>query len=261
MLFNIRHQSNAKVFTLLIRNRILNRHTDFLPRKDDKVSGTLGAMPKKTLSKHGYPCWIPLLKVCPWLSKALSRTWYQHNTFYIKSVPEWNEFVTRATWENVNRIRQLNVDNEFIFCSGESIGKDLAWRSYSLIAPLKNLKTLMLYRDDGGPTSYTSGGHDDFNSVEWFVDFATDCKTLQHIRFALYPWAGFATYPLTLSNMVAWIKDWEHEWNAVMADRRVKGTKSPPSWCIDISPKARNQLVPGRRGNSIAALSLDDTNP
>lgn len=215
---------------------------------------TPGAIPKKRLSKHGYPVWIPLLKVCPWLSRDLSRTWYRHNAFYVKSVPEWNEFVTRATWENVNRIEQLNVDNEFIFYLGESISKGSDWRSYSLIAPLKNLKTLMLYRDDGGPTSYTSGGHDDFNSVEWFVNFATDCKTLQHIRFALHPWAGFTTYPLTLSNMVVWIKDWEHEWNAVMTPRRIKGTKPPPSWCMDISPNARSQLVQGRRGNAVTSL-------
>ena len=123
------------------------------------------------------------------------------------------------------------------------MGKDSDWRSYSLIAPLKNLRILTLYRDDGGPGTYTSGGHDDFNSVEWFVNFATDCKTLQHIRFALHPWSGFTSYSLATSNMVAWIKDWEHEWNAVMVARRAKGIKHPQSWYVDVGPKTKGQRL------------------
>lgn len=237
-----------------------NKYTDFLRCKDNRLDEKANAIPKKTLSKNGYPDWISLLKVCPWLSKDLSRTWYRCNTFYVKSIPEWQAFVTQATWENVYRIRQLRIDNEFMFCLRDNIGKDSDWRSYNLISHLKNLKLLTLYRDDGGPGTYTSGGYEEFDSVEWFVKLATDCKSLQHIRFALYPWSGFAGYSLAKSNMVAWIKDWEHEWNAVMAVRRVKGSKNPQSWYLDISPTAKSQRRQARRGYGVSSLLFDDNN-
>ena len=179
---------------------------------------------------------MPLVKVCPWLTKDLSRAWYRESIFFVKSVIDWNAFVGRATWKNASRIPHLHVDNEFIYCSGQTVNEDALWRSHMILSPMGNLKTLTLYRDDGGPGTYTQGGHDEFNSVDWFVCFAKDCTSLQKIKFALYPWSGFDTYPLRESNMVTWVMDWEHEWDAVMVKRRPKEEKPLQSWYPASSP-------------------------
>jgi hypothetical protein len=203
--------------------------------KDGELDVSLKTPPKKKLSSEGYPAYIPLAQVCPWLLRDLSRTWYKNNTFYVKTVFEWNAFTYQIRWTNANRIQHLIIENDLIYCPGADVGKDSSWRSYELLTGLQNLKTLTLYRDDGGPETFTSGGHDEFNSVEWFVQFAKDCPKLEQIRFALYPWSGFTAYELRKSNMVAWIKDWEHEWNNELAKKR-KGQKVPISWYLTTPP-------------------------
>ena len=187
------------------------------------------------MTKEGYPAFIPLLKLCPALSRDLSRTFYKVNTFYIKSVPHFNAFFVRITEANIHRLRHLQLDNEFIYCNGLDVGHDDLWRSYVMIDWLKSLETITLYRDDGGPDNYVDGGHDSFNSVEWFTILAAKLKTLKQIRFALYPWSGFEPYDLKKSNMVAWIKDWEQEWDVHLAPRR-KGKKTLPSWSLTSPP-------------------------
>ena len=89
--------------------------------------------------------------------------------------------------------------------------------------------------DYGWTEIFTEGGNDEFNSVEWFTDLAKDSKSLKRIQFALYPWKDLPTYQLEKSNMVAWIKDWEVEWDKILLRRR-RGKKGEHSWFLTEAP-------------------------
>ena len=68
--------------------------------------------------------------------------------------------------------------------------------------------------------TFTDGGNDEFNSVEWFRELVRGSKSLRRIQFALYRWSEFGRYELEKSNMVAWIKEWEVEWDGRLKKRR-----------------------------------------
>lgn len=188
---------------------------------------------------------MPLAVACPYLLPEMSRAWYRSNVFYVRTVPELQSFAELAGPENMNRIHHLQVENDLIYCTGSDFSasdsisdntpaiskclRDDSWRSYALLTPLKNLRTLTLFRDDGGPETYTGGGNDEFNSVEWFKDLVKGSQSLKRIQFALYPWTGYGEYELSKSNMVAWIRQWERKWDKRLLPRR-GGVKGETSW-------------------------------
>ena len=104
--------------------------------------------------------------------------------------------------------------------------------------------------------TFTDGGNDEFNSVEWFKELVRGSKSLRRIQFALYRWSEFGRYELDKSNMVAWIKEWEVEWDGRLKRRREtergeegkdggkEKEKEAPSWYL-VRPPPPSGGAPG----------------
>ena len=175
------------------------------------------------------PTLLPLAQALPFLLPEISRFWYQRNTFFIGNVQDFRGFVSLIGHKNLDHIRHLQVENDFIYCSDAQVLDDASKKSHSLLTPMRNLETLTLYRDDGGPTKVATVEYDSFNSVEWFCELCEGRPSLKRIMFSLTPWKEMGEYSMAKSNMVRWIEGCEEAWDKLLLPRR-GGVKYKHSW-------------------------------
>ena len=175
-------------------------------------------------ASHILPTSTTLAKALPFFLPEITRIWYCRNTFCVQDVADFITFTSFIGSKNLGRVRHLQVENEFIYCTG----------SNELLTSMKSLETLTLFRDDGGTMAITDAGTDDYNSVEWFTTLCKRCPALKRIQFALTPWKVQGAllrseYLMSKSNMVIWIEAWEHTWDKILLPRR-RGLKYKRSW-------------------------------